>query len=58
MNFNDIDSLANALIGGYFIGDGLYDQLEVLESITLEDINNRLNAINIENSSMSIIKQN
>lgn len=57
MNFNDIDSLANALIGGYFNGDGLYDQLEVLESITLEDINNRLNAINIENSSMSIIKQ-
>lgn len=58
MNFNDIDSLANALIGGYFNGDGLYDQLEVLESITLEDINNRLNAFNIENSSMSIIKQN
>ncbi|MBR2455266.1 MAG: insulinase family protein [Clostridia bacterium] len=58
MNFNDIDSLANALIGGYFNGDGLYDQLEVLESITLHDINNRLNAINIENSSMSIIKQN
>ncbi len=57
MNFNDIDSLANALIGGYFNGDGLYDQLEVLESITLDDINNRLNAINIENSSMSIIKQ-
>ncbi len=58
MNFNDIDSLANALIGGYFNGDGLYDQLEVLESITLDDINNRLNAFNIENSSMSIIKQN
>mgnify|MGYP002508438339 FL=1 len=58
MNFNDIDSLANALIGGYFNGDGLYDQLEVLESITLDEINNRLNAFNIENSSMSIIKQN
>lgn len=58
MNFNDIDSLSNALIGGYFNGDGLYDQLEVLESITLDDINNRLNAFNIENSSMSIIKQN
>ncbi len=58
MNFNDIDSLANALIGGYFNGDGLYDQLDALESITLDDINNRLNAFNIENSSMSIIKQN
>lgn len=57
MNFNDIDSLSNSLIGSYFNGDGLFDQLNVLESITLEDINNRLNAFNIENSSMSIIKQ-
>ena len=59
MNFNDIDSISNSLIGSYFNGDGLFDQLNVLESITLEDVNNRLrNAFNIENSSMSIIKQN
>ncbi len=58
MNFNDIDSIANSLIGEYFNGDGLFDQLSVLESITLEDINSRVrNAINIENSSMSVIKQ-
>ncbi len=58
MNFNDIDSISNSLIGSYFNGDGLFDQLNVLESITLEDVNNRLrNAFNIENSSMSIIKQ-
>lgn len=57
MNFNDIDSLANALIGGYFNGDGLFDQLTVLESITIDDVNGRLNAFNIEASSMSIIKQ-
>ncbi len=58
MNFNDIDSIANSLIGEYFNGDGLFDQLTILESITLEDINNRVrNAINIENSSMSVIKE-
>ena len=58
MNFNDIDSISNSLIGSYFNGDGLFDQLNVLESITLSDINNRLrSAFNIENSSMSIIKQ-
>lgn len=57
MNFNDIDSLSNSLIGGYFNGDGLFDQLTVLESITIDDVNDRLNAFNIEASSMSIIKQ-
>jgi predicted Zn-dependent peptidase len=58
MNFNDIDSISNSLIGSYFNGEGLFEQLSVLESVTLEDVNNRLrNAIDIENSSMSVIKQ-
>ncbi len=58
MNFNDIDSISNSLIGSYFNGEGLFEQLTVLESVTLEDVNNRLrSAINIENSSMSVIKQ-
>ncbi len=58
MNFNDIDSISNSLIGAYFNGDGLFEQLEVLESITVDDVNNRLRtAINIENSSMSVIKE-
>ncbi|MGN0568928.1 MAG: EF-P 5-aminopentanol modification-associated protein YfmH [Candidatus Fimenecus sp.] len=56
MNFNDIDSIANDLVGEYFSGCGLFERLSVLESITAEDIDSRLrNAINIENSSMSII---
>lgn len=58
MNFNDIDSISNSLIGAYFNGDGLFEQLEVLESITVDDVNNRLRtAINLENSSMSVIKE-
>ncbi len=58
MNFNDIDSISNSLIGSYFNGEGLFEQLSVLESVTIDDVNNRLrNAINIENSSMSVIKQ-
>ncbi len=58
MNFNDIDSIANSLIGEYFNGDGLFDQLSVLESITVDDLNNRLRtAFNTENSSMSVIKE-
>jgi predicted Zn-dependent peptidase len=58
MNFNDIDSISNSLIGSYFNDEDLFEQLSVLENVTLEDVNNRLrSAINIENSSMSVIKQ-
>ena len=57
MNFNDVDSLSNALVGAYFNGEGLFDQLKVLEGVTVEDVDRRLReAFNIENSSMSIIK--
>ncbi len=57
MSFNDIDNLANSLVGEYFNGDGLYDQLSVLESITVDDINRRLKeSFSIEDSSMSVIK--
>lgn len=58
MNFDDVGSLANSLVGDHFNGDGLFDRISVLESITAEDIDKRLRtAISIENSSMSIIKQ-
>ena len=57
MDFDDVDSVANDLINDYFNGDGLFDGLSVLESITAEDINRRLcEAIDVENSSMSVIK--
>lgn len=58
MDFDSIDTIANSLISAHFNGDGLYDQLSILESITAEDVDNRLRtAFNIENSSMSIIKE-
>ncbi len=57
MDFDNIDTISNSLISAYFNGEGLYDQLKLLESITVEDIDNRLKtAFNIENSSMSVIK--
>ena len=57
MDFDSIDSISNSMISAYFNNEGLYDQLKLLESITAEDIDNRLkNAFNIENSSMSVIK--
>lgn len=57
MDFDSIDSISNSLISAYFNGEGIYDQLSILESITAEDIDRRLHdAFNIENSSMSVIK--
>lgn len=57
MSFGDIGSIANYLINDYFNGDGLFDGLSVLKSITFEDVNRRLReAIDINNSSMSVIK--
>lgn len=56
MGFDDVDSVANYLISDYFNGDGLFDGLATLESITAEDINRRLReSIDINNSSMSVI---
>ncbi len=57
MDFDNIDSISNSMISAYFNGEGLYDQLKLLESITVDDVNDRLRtAFNIENSSMSVIK--
>ncbi len=57
MDFDSVDSISNSLISAYFNGEGLFDQLKILESITVEDVNRRLKeAFNIENSSMSVIK--
>lgn len=57
MDFDSVDSISNSLVSAYFNGEGLYDQLKLLESITAEDIDRRLRtAFNIENSSMSVIK--
>ena len=57
MGFDDVDAVANYLINDYFNGDGLFDGLKVLESITADDINRRLReSVNVNNSSMSVIK--
>ncbi len=57
MDFDSIDSIGNSLISAYFNNEGIYDQLKLLESITVEDVNNRLRiAFSIEKSSMSVIK--
>ena len=57
MGFNDIVSVGNSMVSYEFNGESIFDPLEILENITIEDINKRLLSLNVENSSMSIIKQ-
>lgn len=57
MDFDNIDTISNSLISSYFNGEGLFDQLKLLESITAEAVEERLReAFSIEASSMSVIK--
>lgn len=44
MQFNDIDGIANAMVSSYFCGERLFDETEILETITLEEVNARLRA--------------
>lgn len=57
MDFDNIDTISNSLISSYFNGEGLFDQLKLLGSITAEDVERRLReAFSIEASSMSVIE--
>lgn len=57
MQFNDIESLANGMVASYFCGEGPFDETEILESLTLEEVNERLRtSIDTENCALSVIK--
>jgi predicted Zn-dependent peptidase len=56
MSYNDIDNIANGLIGSHFQGYGLFDDMEIFKTITAEDITARLRAqIDVENYALSEI---
>ena len=42
MAFNDVESLANFLVKSEFVGEGLFDDMEIYKNLTLEDINSYL----------------
>lgn len=42
MAFNDIDSIANALVSAEFCGEGLFDEAETLGTLTLAEANDLL----------------
>lgn len=42
MSYNDIEAIADGMVGAHFSGTDLFDSIAVYETVALEDINNRL----------------
>lgn len=56
MSYNDIEAIADGLVSSYFSGNGLFDSIAVYETVTLEDIRNRLEEqLDCENAAISVI---
>lgn len=57
MSFNDIDEVANGLVGAHFDGNGFFDDMEILRTITLEDVSEALNnSLRESHSALSVIQ--
>ena len=57
MQFNDIDGIANAMVSAYFCKEGLFDETEILQSLTLDEVNARLRtALQTDCAALSVIK--
>ena len=56
MSYNDIDGLANGLIGAYLVGAELFEELELYRTITVEDANEQLERTMLEaHSALSVV---
>lgn len=58
MSYNDIDTIANGIIGAHFGNCGIFDSIEIYKSVSKEDIERRLNEVMDEKySALSVVKQ-
>lgn len=57
MEYNDIDSIANAMISAHFNGYSVFDAMDIYKSVTKEDIEKRLENLMMEEySALSVVK--
>lgn len=57
MEYNDIDAIANSIIGAYFNGYSVFDAMDIYKTVTKEDVENRLsNMMQEEYSALSVVK--
>lgn len=56
-SYNEVETLANAMVSAEFSGGNIFSQLDILKELTVENINNSLNEnLNLENTVISIIR--
>ncbi len=56
MLYNDVEEIAQNMVDAQFNNEGLFDELEVCASLTVEDVNEKLNDVLCgENSALSVI---
>ncbi len=57
MQFNDIEAIANNMVSSCFRGESLFDDAEIIQSLTLDEVNARLRtAIDTDCRSLTVIK--
>lgn len=57
MQFNDIEAIANNMVSSYFRGESLFDDAEIIQSLTLDEVNARLRtALDTNCRSLTVIK--
>lgn len=57
MQFNDIDTIANGMVAAHFRGESIFDDAEILENLTVDEVNARLRtAINTDCRSLAVIR--
>ncbi len=54
--FNNVESIAMQLVECAMCDCNLFDEIKYLKSVTLEDVQRKLNSINTENTVLSVIK--
>ncbi len=55
-SFNVVEGVANSLIAAHFKGVDIYDSVEIVENMSIDDINNLLlSSFDLDNSAISII---
>lgn len=56
MAFNDVEAIANGMIDAFFSSCGLFDEVEIFENVTVQDIERCLaNKLDCDNSAISLI---
>lgn len=57
MQFNDIDAIANGMVAAHFRGESIFDDAEILENLTVDEVNARLcSAIDTDCRSLAVIR--